>query len=449
VWISSAWISSLDLRTLETRISVYRQPCCRMSYLLRVTPPAAMKELAQEFDDVVLETATTLLDLEGEVNSQQYKDHFSLVQLPLRYGGFGMTSAVASSHISYLSSVASVGCVSAFAGYASGSSSLPTHSHLYSHLNDCISTIRTISSDCAKLIPTDADTFFSFFPSSDAVSTLQHKLNQSATQTKFNAAVENAQEHNDTHTEARLKCYSATSAFEWKNARPSNPQLTLNDTHYRICARMNLGINVRGLAPECPICHRPDAVKKDPLHYLSCTGYNGKAITHRHNAVLNVAYLYTNAVGGVAVKEPRDLHSDDGRVPDLQMLIRDKHWLSDVYVINPMAPSYRQQAAQRQLSAAGLGEYRKEHKYHGTALAHGATFVPFVVESAGGLGEGAVQIIEEIVLASRDNNTLVHHKIVSQQLKAAIGIAVQKGNAIAMIVGRNRALGRAATCAAA
>ena len=148
---------------------------------------------------------------------------------------------------------------------------------------------------------------------------------------------------------------------------------------------MNLGINVRGLAPECPICHRPDAVKKDPLHYLSCTGYNVKAITHRHNAVLNVAYLYTNAVGGVAVKEPRDLHSDDGRVPALQMLIRDKHWLSDVYVINPMAPSYRQQAAQRQLSAAGLGEYRKEHKYHGTALAHGATFVPFVVESAGGL----------------------------------------------------------------
>ena len=72
-----------------------------------------------------------------------------------------------------------------------------------------------------------------------------------------------------------------------------------------------------------------------------------------------------------------------------------------------------------------------------------------MVESAGGLGEGAVQIIEEIVLASRDNNTLVHHKIVSQQLKAAIGIAVQKGNAIAMIVGRNRALGRAATCAAA
>ena len=114
----------------------------------------------------------------------------------------------------------------------------------------------------------------------------------------------------------------------------------------------------------------------------------------------------------------------DGRVPDLQMLIRDKHWLSDVYVINPMAPSYRQQAAQRQLSAAGLGEYRKEHKYHGTALAHGATFVPFVVESAGGLGQGAVQIIEEIVLASRDNNTLVHHRIVSQQLRAAIGINV-------------------------
>lgn len=71
------------------------------------------------------------------------------------------------------------------------------------------------------------------------------------------------------------------------------------------------------------------------------------------------------------------------------------------------------------------------------------------MESAGGLGEGAVQIIEEIVLASRDNNTLVHHKIVSQQLRAAIGIAVQKGNAIAMIAGRNRALGRAATCAAA
>jgi hypothetical protein len=41
------------------------------------------------------------------------------------------------------------------------------------------------------------------------------------------------------------------------------------------------------------------------------------------------------------------------------------------------------------------------------------------------------------------------HEVVSQELRGAVAVAVQKGNAMTMIAGRNLAIGRAAACPAA
>src|SRR5271170_6889109 len=48
-----------------------------------------------------------------------------------------------------------------------------------------------------------------------------------------------------------------------------------------------------------------------------------------------------------------------------------------------------------------------------------------------------------------DHNTLWPHEVVSQELRGAVAVAVQKGNAMTMIAGRNLAIGRAAACPAA
>ena len=46
------------------------------------------------------------------------------------------------------------------------------------------------------------------------------------------------------------------------------------------------------------------------------------------------------------------------------------------------------------------------------------------------MGADAIELMHQIVLASRDNNTLWPHKIVARELRGALAIAVQKGNAM-------------------
>ena len=80
---------------------------------------------------------------------------------------------------------------------------------------------------------------------------------------------------------------------------------------------------------------------------------------------------------------------------------------------------------------------------------HHATFIPFVMEATGGMSQSAKQLYEKIILASRDSGSLWPHDIIARELRGAIAISVQWRNAMTMIAGRCRAIGRAATCAAA
>ena len=112
-------------------------------------------------------------------------------------------------------------------------------------------------------------------------------------------------------------------ASDWKEAIPTNKDTTLTNTQYQIAARLNLGIPMRSQCPDCHGCHVRNALKNDPYHYLSCPAHRRREITFRHNLVLQVVHRYINYVGGVAVKEPHDLHDADGRRPDLQLILRD------------------------------------------------------------------------------------------------------------------------------
>jgi hypothetical protein len=299
------------------------------------------------------------------------------------------------------------------------------------------------------LLPRDAISFFTHFTSAQT-STLQHDLNARAADNQFDKAVDEAIEKKNLVELARLFCTSAPHASDWKEAVPSNKDTTLTNTQYQIAARLNLGIPMRGhSAGDCHGCGVKDAVKNDPYHYLSCTTHKRREITVRHNLVLQVIHRYVNYVGGVAVKEPHDLHDADGRRPDLQLILRDLHALCDVRISHPLCPTHVSSAATTQLAVAKQGEKIKTNKYKSTAEQHEAKFIPFVMESTGGIGPSSAKLLDEIILASRDHNTLWPHEVVSQELRGAVAVAVQKGNAMTMIAGRNLAIGRAAACPAA
>jgi hypothetical protein len=101
------------------------------------------------------------------------------------------------------------------------------------------------------------------------------------------------------------------------------------------------------------------------------------------------------------------------------------------------------------LAVAAAGEQQKSNKYQETASQHEAKFIPFVLESTGGMGRTAQELMKEIVLASREYNTLWEHSTVSREAFSMIAIAVQKGNAMTIVAGRNRAIGNPASSPAA
>ena len=134
--------------------------------------------------------------------------------------------------------------------------------------------------------------------------------------------------------------------------------------------------------------------------------------------------------GGTEVKEPRDLHGEDNRRPDLQMIINNIHILTDIQITNPLCPSTLDRSsstqAQVQLKAAQEKEKVKSRKYADTALQHHAKFIPFIMEATGGMSESAREIYELIVLASRDNNTLWPHEIIGREFRGAIASSAEE-----------------------
>ena len=82
-------------------------------------------------------------------------------------------------------------------------------------------------------------------------------------------------------------------------------------------------------------------------------------------------------------------------------------------------------------------------KYRSTAEQQKAVMIPFVMETLGGIAPQAIKLLERILLACRDHLTLWPHKLVMESLMGEIAIAIQRGNAQAMIGGYTKAVGMA------
>ena len=153
--------------------------------------------------------------------------------------------------------------------------------------------------------------------------------------------------------------------------------------------------------------------------------------------------------GAAAVKEPVGLSTEDGRRPDLQIVIPGEHILTDVVVSHPLCRSHLDTARAKPLATAEQAEQRAHRAYSSMAEAQNARFLPFSVESTGGMGKDAEELIEQISLACRDHLVLPSHHHIAHHIRASVAIAVQRGNALAVYGGYSRAVMRAGTVHAA
>ena len=275
----------------------------KMTYLTRCIPSACMGAITDEFDQLVLRSALNILDIGREECTQHT---FILLRVPLKYGGFSLTSmrhTAPQSYISSLASMAASNLPSKFTAYCNKSEYLHAFIPLSRWIEEALTdlAVQHDSSGAAlsltapahirapssiSHLPHDSQSFFPFYHSDQPsmASDLQRHLSQLATHTDLQHAAREARRYHQPRVlTAHHNTITAPDAAIWKTVQPMSSQHVLADAHYRISARLNLLLPpFPGHVPAtCSSCNTVSALQHDPWHYLSCIHHRRKEVTLR------------------------------------------------------------------------------------------------------------------------------------------------------------------------
>jgi len=215
----------------------------------------------------------------------------------------------------------------------------------------------------------------------------------------------------------RILSAAAKFGGTWKTVLPSSPDLTLSDEDYRNAAKIGLGLPCQNDLPDK--CDCGEELIKDPAHFLSCRRLKRPAMSTRHDWIVNLLAKIFRELGAVVHVEPRIFDYERVR-PDLDILFPHCQILIDVTVAHPNSPSRKSSV---QLAAATAAEARKTRHYAANAKLGNGVLRAFAVETFGGFGHQATEIIKLIQSQSHSN--------AENQIRS-IAIALQKGNAHVM-----------------
>ena len=133
----------------------------------------------------------------------------------------------------------------------------------------------------------------------------------------------------------------------------------------------------------CP-CDKKVDLAQDGLHCLDCKTSAGLR-THRHNRVRDAFVAFIRSSGGYCRTEVQV----GDTIPDIVIEDGAQRIYLDVVIVNPGAPSYRENAAYKACSAAAEKEQMKRTHYR-NVIGVNATFIPLALETTGRLGKAAM-----------------------------------------------------------
>ena len=225
----------------------------------------------------------------------------------------------------------------------------------------------------------------------------------------------------------------------------------LSDTLYdRYTARGDLGLQPptrnRVLPRGCAACGM--GVAADGLHGQLCI-YSSTPIQLRHDGIERLLHDASRDDIGLAYRQQHGLPSAERTKPDLLVYLDNQPLLWDVTVVNTLADTH--------LATAGCGEsllareaaLRKVTKYAATASAMDGVHLPFAVETTGGLGETAQQLIRAVHHSAQQHCTWRDADEIGAHMVDSIAIAVQRctGMALRTSVERERRVAMSAAAA--
>jgi hypothetical protein len=387
-----------------------------MSYIARCVRPDLIQQPLADFDTKLLAVATHRIPI--------VHDHTKALaartqmQLPVRLGGFGLRPSAPYRHFAWL------GAFAAAAPSLSNSIGNAPTAQLQHSLGAALSgacSFLPVDSPARKLLP-DSDVkaieFFNNHPL-HAVK-LQKALTSAAEQHAFSNLKRSCNSPADL---ARLNSLEGAWAG-WPAIIPFTAALRLEDQHYVLLAKLRLGYPIFDKMPLACKCGKKFA--DHPLHGLYCVRFMGQLVSHRHDEVVKVLARYVRLVRGFVRELDRDRWSwgVDMR-PDLEVILGLIRELIDVTIRHPTTPVPG--------AAASAAVAQKEKLYRELASRVGAQLTPFVIESFGAWDTGAREFVSRIRAFNDAAVTGLSRHDVYYSLSCEVSIAVQRGNARAML----------------
>ena len=142
----------------------------RLTYFLRSLRRAAILQLARDWDDMLLQAARTKLDLAAHEQTDATQ---AVLRRPLRLGGFGLSSAVFTSPIAFISSVAHSAAQPGDYSLLTDDA-LPPDSLLHEWLYYAICSSSVIGVHHVRQLHSTHSTFMSHYPTQPADATNLH-----------------------------------------------------------------------------------------------------------------------------------------------------------------------------------------------------------------------------------------------------------------------------------
>ena len=342
-----------------------------MNYWSRTTAPSTLAKAAQCFDQMVIDTflqRNNLTSITDEARSQ--------LSLPVRDGGFGLSSVVL---------VSPAGWYSGFAqAFPRIRTMIPSIDDLtvdipfVQSLTQCFTFFSKHKFPKGSPVSTDIKQFFLDFGNKGCRRGAQRLI--MAVIYKARSAALLAAFPRNSADRARLTAATAPFSGSWLTTPPIDPLFYLANAHFALATRLRLGITLFEKIKRC-VCGA--TILDSPLHFLSCRFLNAGRIA-RHDKLVAVIARVARLSGVSVTLEPK-IDGEDRSRGDGHLFFHTQSAIFDALVIDPCAKSYVR-SAQVSLGAATAGEAKKCALYTERCQRQDLLFFPVVMETMGGMG---------------------------------------------------------------
>lgn len=340
-----------------------------MNYWSRSLPPGVFASAAAFFDGKVREIACRLFSLKS-ISDVAYNQ----LVLPIRDGGFGLTSLRLISPFAWVSALAQVSatlarCVPKGTNWRNG--------WLHSELTSALSTVGGVHTDALSRFPLTVDDFWVRFTVKPASKGLQKSLLLYEWRTLHKALLSTFRPKSVDH--ARLVGVSSKAAGTWLTSLPDHKWTRMDDMHWGMSGKLRLG-----LPPfdDLSWCGCGASITQDPSHFLACKRLSAQW-TFRHRRLQNLLMSFAEMARIDSLIEPAV--GEQRERADVLFCFSSCTTLVDLSVVHILSQTHRSKAA-KSLAVAESVELDKFNKYEEKAKSEGKAFFPLIMETTGGIG---------------------------------------------------------------